>query len=82
MEKIKQTIIAERAGISDGFLSQLLSGRRRPSWRIAKKLASITNTKPELWLDASPETIRTVLNAVKIKEDVPRTIQRKAPRHG
>lgn len=31
---------------------------------MAKKLSKATNTKPELWLEGSPEQIKQVLDAV------------------
>jgi len=49
--------------ISDGFLSQILSGKRRPGWSTAKRLAEATRTKPDFWLDADPEKLRDVLDA-------------------
>jgi transcriptional regulator with XRE-family HTH domain len=61
MSKLKQKHIAEEAEISGAFLSQLVNGVRRPSWHTAKKLAIITSTKPELWLDGNPEDIRSAV---------------------
>jgi len=64
MKRGMQTEIAEKVGISDAFMSQLLNGQRRPSWAMAKKLAHTTNTKPELWLDGEPAKIKEILDAV------------------
>jgi len=63
MERGKQTRFADKIKISDAFLSQILSGKRRPGWATAKKLAAATRTKPNLWLDASPERLRDILEA-------------------
>jgi transcriptional regulator with XRE-family HTH domain len=56
---IKQ--IAKRAGMSLSGLSNLLAGRRRPSWRSAKRLAAVTDTDPVLWLEGSPGEIKTAI---------------------
>lgn len=58
---IKITEIAEKANITQGALSNILSGRRRPSWSVAKRLAQVTNTTPYLWLEGAPDEIRSVL---------------------
>lgn len=62
MHKAKsQKEIAQLAEISDAFLSQILAGLRRPSWKTAKKLSKITFTTPELWLDGSPDQIKSAI---------------------
>jgi transcriptional regulator with XRE-family HTH domain len=64
MKRGNQTKLASKANVSMAFISQILSGKRRPSWRTAKILAAATRTKPDLWLEASPEKIRGALEAV------------------
>jgi len=59
--KIVQTEIARRAKVSPSALSNILKGRRRPSWSMAKKLAKATGTSPILWLEGSTEQIRLEL---------------------
>ncbi len=59
-----KTIIAKKAGISDAYISMILSGKRRPSWQNAKKLAKITHTKTELWMEGDSDRIKEVLDAV------------------
>ncbi|RPH47228.1 MAG: XRE family transcriptional regulator [Desulfobacteraceae bacterium] len=74
MNKFKQKHLAEEAEISGAFLSQLINGARRPSWQTAKKLAVITSTKPELWLDGNPDDIKSALfhqNSGVIDENFP-----------
>ena len=61
MKRGTQTKIADKIKISDAFMCQILSGKRRPSWVVAKKLAAATNTEPGLWLEASPEKMREAL---------------------
>ena len=70
IKNIKQTEIAETAGVSDALVSLILSGQRRPSWRVAKRLASASRTKPELWLEGSPDEIREALKSRKIRKEV------------
>jgi len=53
-----QLDIAKDAEISSAFLSLILAGLRRPSWKTAKKLASATGTTPELWLERDPAEIK------------------------
>jgi transcriptional regulator with XRE-family HTH domain len=64
MKRGIQTILSKKSGISEAYISLILSGQRRPSWNNAKKLAQTTNTKPELWLDGEPEKIKEILDAV------------------
>lgn len=63
MKKIKQTQIAKNAGITDGFLSQILAGIRTPSWENAKKLHQATGIRPEIWMESknNPEIIKQYL---------------------
>ena len=53
-----QVEIAKRAGVAQPTIANIMSGRRRPSWKLAKKLAEATGTSPELWLDGTPDQIR------------------------
>lgn len=57
-----QKKIALKTNISEGFLSELISAKKRPSWHTAKKLAKATNTNPVLWLEGSPEDIKLALS--------------------
>ena len=52
MKKIKQTEIAKKADITDGFLSQILTGEKSPSWETAKKLFKATGIPPEIWMES------------------------------
>ena len=63
MKKNRQTHIAKKAGITDGFLSQILAGIRTPSWETAKKLFKATGIPPEIWMEArnNPERIKQLL---------------------
>ena len=57
--------LAEKCGCSAPMISQIRNGKARPSWKLAKRLAEVTDTNPELWLDGTPEEIKTVLNYSK-----------------
>jgi len=57
----KQKEIAAAAGVSIQAVSNILTGRRRPSWKTSKRLAAATNTTPELWLDGTPEEIKAAI---------------------
>jgi len=61
MKNTTQREMAEKAGITEAFLSYIVNGKRRPSWKVAKNLALVTGTKPELWLDGSPEVIKRTI---------------------
>jgi len=41
MKKITQQFIAKTLNISSGFISEILSGKKRPSWSVAKRLAEV-----------------------------------------
>lgn len=58
---IKQKEIAEKANISAQMLSNILNGRRRPSWKTAKALASATSTEPKDWMEENPEKIKQII---------------------
>lgn len=67
---MKQKDLAFKIKTSESYISQLLSGHRRPSWPIAKRLAHATNTTPYLWLEGSPNEIKEVLEkALPIQGD-------------
>lgn len=57
-----QTEITNKAGIGQQFVSKILAGLRRPSWKTAKKLAEATGTNPVLWLEGTPEEIKQALS--------------------
>lgn len=62
MKTMKQYQIAQCAGVTPGFLSQVLTGKKRPKWPTAKKLASaVPGTTEKLWLEGTPDEIRTAI---------------------
>lgn len=66
MKKGIQTRLAGRINVSNAFLCQILKGKRRPSWSVAKRLAKATKTKPDLWLEAPPEKLKKAMATANI----------------
>jgi transcriptional regulator with XRE-family HTH domain len=56
-----QIKLAEKSGLSEGFISLMLRGERRPGWENAKKLAEITGSKPEDWMELDLAKIEEIL---------------------
>jgi len=63
--KINYSKIAEIAGVSKQALSNILNGRRRPSWGADKRLAFATKTYPVLWLEGTPVEIKKAIDLFK-----------------
>jgi transcriptional regulator with XRE-family HTH domain len=60
---MNQVEIAKKAGISQGFVSLILTGQRRPDWDLAKLLAEITKTDVALWMEGDESEKREALKA-------------------
>ncbi len=65
MKKTTITKIAQQAGISQGFLSNILCGRRSPHYKTAKKLAAVTETEVVLWLEGDPVELKKAISKVQ-----------------
>ena len=65
------TKIAETAGVSKQAFSNILNGRRRPSWGTAKRLAFVTKTNPVLWLEGTPVEIKKAIDLFKNISQMP-----------
>lgn len=50
METIKITQIAQKAGITQGYLSNILIGNRRPSWNVSEQLEKVTGIPAVKWI--------------------------------
>lgn len=50
--------LARMAGVTETHISLIFSGKRRPSWELAKRLGHITGTEPLSWLDDPIEEVR------------------------
>ena len=61
----RQKDIAGKVGITPGAVTNIINGRRRPSWRVAKRLAEITGTSPVLWMEGPPEKLRDALYLIE-----------------
>lgn len=59
--------LANDAGYSRQYICNLLSGRQKPTYRIAKALAKVTSTDVMLWLEGSPDELRQM--AMNYKKD-------------
>ena len=69
MKTMTQTQIAKDSGVSPGFISLCMSGNKRPSWGTAKKIAAATGTDPIVWLEGTPEEIRTAIKKAAAQPD-------------
>lgn len=58
---MKQIELANKLNISRGMVSLIMSGQRRPSWDLAKKLAEATGTDPYLWMENKPDELKKAL---------------------
>jgi len=59
--KIKQKDLAQKVDISISYMSEIINRKRRPSWDLAKKLATVTATNPVLWMEGTSDDIRNFL---------------------
>ncbi len=59
---MNQTHLAKLAHVSQQFISKLLKGERRPKWATAKRLAQITTTTPQFWMEGEVEDMAMVFN--------------------
>jgi len=59
MKTLTKHQLAGIIGISASHLSNILSGRRRPTFKTAKKMCSVIDfTGPVFWLEATPSELR------------------------
>lgn len=50
METLNQREVAKYLGISESYLSKILSGKSQPRKKILLNLSKKTNSKPEIWI--------------------------------
>lgn len=60
---MNQTEIADKVKITQGYLSLIITGKRRPDWTIAKDLAKLTKTDVALWMEGDETAKREALRA-------------------
>jgi transcriptional regulator with XRE-family HTH domain len=77
MNNIKQKMLSEMANVSQSMLSQILSGKRRSGWKTAKRLASVTGSTPEQWLEAPPDILRRIIQNMRVQRDEFYQLERK-----
>jgi len=58
-----QNEAAKKAGITQGFLSLIVTGQRRPAWSLAKALAELTKTDVAVWMEGDEQKKRDALRA-------------------
>ena len=56
-----QTEISKKLNISQQYVSMIISGKRRPSWDIAKKFAELTGTTASFWMEAKPDVMKDII---------------------
>lgn len=61
MERVRLKEIAEGIGISVAMVSMLISGKRKPSWELSKKLSEIYGRDASWWMEAGSEKIGLAL---------------------
>lgn len=61
MEKLTQSKIAEKVGVTDAFISQIFNGLRKPSWSVAIRLGQLFNVEAAFWMDATPKQIKKLI---------------------
>ena len=62
MKKINYSKIAKQAGFSRQYLCNILAGRKKPSYKTAKSLSTVTQTDPIIWLEGTPDEIRQAIS--------------------
>ena len=65
MKKNIQKKIGEEVGIAQSTLSNILTGRKRPSWNVAKRLAGVTGSTPDIWMEGDTEILRQIIRNVE-----------------
>lgn len=61
IKNLNQSQLAKLAGVSSAALYNILSGKFRPLWSTAKRLASATGTNPILWMEAPLDEIKSAI---------------------
>ncbi len=67
MKHGEQVKVAELAGVTPAFLSQILKGTRRPRWDRAKDMGKRIDVDPVLLVDGDPGEIEEALDEVAAK---------------
>lgn len=57
-----QTELAKHLGVSQGYLSRIYNGFRRPSWTLAQRWKPKTKRTYEWWREAKQADVQRVFN--------------------
>ena len=57
-----QTELAKHLGVSQGYLSRIYHGGRRPSWSLAQRWKPQTRRTYEWWRGATQKDVQRILN--------------------
>ncbi len=60
---LTQNRLAMICGVTQGYISQIIKGERRPSWVYAKLLAYHTGTRLALWMEGSEDEKRAAVRS-------------------
>ena len=72
MKKLKQKKVASLLGISESFLSKILTGKCVGSPEMIKKLSEITDSNPIIWMfGTKDQKINAILNSAMYRETMP-----------
>lgn len=62
MNRLTQKTIANMVNVTQPYINRLVTCKKRPSWKMAKKLSSaVPGTTPILWLEGTPDEIRAAI---------------------
>lgn len=62
MNRLTQKNIAKTVGVTQSFVNQLVLTKKRPNWKMAKKLTlAVPGTTPVLWLEGSEQEIKDAI---------------------
>ena len=65
---MNQKQFAQITGLSEGFLSRWLSGKRKPGYKTAKRLSAQFGLPIEFWVESRPDRIRIFIDRLDIAE--------------
>ena len=62
MKRGIQKNLADEIGKSEGFISLLLKGDKRPNWDTAKSISEVTGSPVDIWMDQDLKKMREALS--------------------
>lgn len=67
-DDMNQTVFANEVAISQQYVSKIINGIRRPCWEKAKKIAHLTETSPELWMEGDAKSKKAAFQQWVVKQ--------------